>query len=87
MTTPAEIQMEYDSATDYHAIVKRVFAEKGTPEVLEKVERILDTMAESFDHNQAFFEMLKNDIDSMSAYIQSSSDRQLVADIKNVFGV
>ena len=87
MTTLDEIQMEYDSATDYHAIVKHVFEEKGIPDVLEKVEKVIDSMAEPFDHNKAFFEMQKNDIDLMAAYIKSTSERQLVADIKNVFGV
>ena len=87
MTAQEKIGEEYRTATDYQAIVERIFNERDIPDVLERVVKVMDSMAESFDHNRAFHEMLSSDFDSMLKYIEDASDKQLIADIKNVFGV
>ena len=87
MVQEQEIGQEYQVDINYKVVVRRIFKERQISHILDKVNKVMDSMAEPFDHNKAYFEMLNSDFDSMSAYIKDASDRQLVADIKNVFGV
>ncbi len=87
MTLQEKIGKDYDSGQDYRAIMKNKFVKQGDTTVLERIDTIMNSMAEPIDHNKAYYEMFVSDYDSMLAYIERSSDQQLIADIKNVFGV
>jgi len=87
MILQKKIGKEYDSGQDYRAIMESKFVKHGNTNVLERIDAIINSMAEPIDHNKAYHEMFVSDFDSMLAYVERSSDQQLIADIKNVFGV
>ncbi len=87
MTLQEKIGKDYDSGQDYRAIMKNKFVKQGDTTVLERIDAIMNSMAEPIDHNKAYYEMFVSDYDSMLAYIERNSDQQLITDIKNVFGV
>lgn len=87
MTTPNQPGAEYNPDHDYRADINQQLTAIGRTDIVDRVSGIIDGMAEEFDHNRVFYEMLNSDQKGMVAYIDDSNDHQLVVDVKNIFGI